>query len=416
MDGISYLLDFWYICYEFMNIEDVKYLASNIGNLSGIPVRLYKNREKIFYYSIINLPVDPILLHEERIFEAKEHVSYIMDSFFYYYGIISFGNYKLVVGPSRQISISDQEVKEFAFINKVNADYLEEFTNGMKAIINMPLASILQMLCITNFVLNEGEKISLKDIQIYDAEQEILMKKLEREKTDDTVQNIEGDNKIQHNTYNIEQTIMNYVRKGEVQSLKDYFNKMPAVRSGITSSDYIRQMINMFIVSTTLASRASIRGGLDVEEALSLSDAYIQKCELEKSVESIMNLQYRMIIDYAERVEKLKFGGVTSKLVSDVMNYIRHHLSETITTEDIAKSLYMSRSYLSVKFKEETGENLARFITKNKIDEAKRLLRYSDQPLTSIALYLGFSSQSHFSRVFKIYTSITPNEYREQHK
>lgn len=397
-----------------MSIEDVKYIASNIGNLSGIPVRIYEEREKIFYYSIIELPIDPISLHEEEIFKTKGHVSYFLDSFFYYYGIISFGNYKLVVGPSRQISIAEQEVKEYAFANNIDSEHYNDFVNGIKAIINMPLASLLQMLCITNFVLNKGEKISLKDIQIYDAEQEVLMDKLEKENVDNVINQLEEQNQITHNTYDIEQTITNYVRKGETELLKEYFAKMPAVRSGVTSKDFVRQMINMFIVTTTLASRAAIRGGLDIEEALSLSDAYIQKCELEKSVDAIMNLQYRMVIDYAERVEKLKFGDKPSKLVSDVLNYIRHHLSEAITTKDIANSLYMSRSYLSVKFKEETNENLSTFITKIKIDEAKRLLRYTDKSLTSIALYLGFSSQSHFTRVFKSYTSLTPNGYRGQ--
>ena len=67
----------------------------------------------------------------------------------------------------------------------------------------------------------------------------------------------------------------------------------------------------------------------------------------------------------------------------------------------IAGALYMSRPYLSKKFKEDTGENIADFILKEKTEEAKRLLHYSDKSLTAIGPYLGFSSASHFSRVFK---------------
>ena len=48
-----------------------------------------------------------------------------------------------------------------------------------------------------------------------------------------------------------------------------------------------------------------------------------------------------------------------------------------------------------------------------KTEEAKRLLRYSDKPITAISSYLGFSSPSHFSRVFKARVWITPGEYRE---
>ena len=45
-----------------------------------------------------------------------------------------------------------------------------------------------------------------------------------------------------------------------------------------------------------------------------------------------------------------------------------------------------------------------------KTEEAKRLLRYSDKPITAISSYLGFSSPSHFSRVFKARVCITPGE------
>ena len=128
-----------------------------------------------------------------------------------------------------------------------------------------------------------------------------------------------------------------------------------------------------------------------------------------------MNLQYRMVLDYTERVERLHLGKRPSKLTIDVANYIQRHMSEPITTERMAEELFLNRSYLSRKFKEETGETLTAFIQKEKTEEAKRLLRYSDKSLTAIGSYLGFSSASHFSRVFKDYVGSTPSEYREKH-
>ena len=54
----------------------------------------------------------------------------------------------------------------------------------------------------------------------------------------------------------------------------------------------------------------------------------------------------------------------------------KKHLSERISVENLAKELFMSRPYLSAKFREETVETLADFILKEKTEEAKRLLRY----------------------------------------
>lgn len=136
-------------------------------------------------------------------------------------------------------------------------------------------------------------------------------------------------------------------------------------------------------------SAPAVRGGMDVEEAFSLSDAYIQKCEFLQTADWIMNLQYHMLLDFTERVERLRQGHAPSKLVLDVKNYIRHHLSEPVSAQDISQTLFLSRPYLSRKFKEETGETLTDFILREKTEEAKRLLCYSDKTATAISSYLG---------------------------
>ena len=171
----------------------------------------------------------------------------------------------------------------------------------------------------------------------------------------------------------------------------------------------------MFVVTATLVSRAAIQGGLSTEDAFTLSDAYIQKCELLNSLNRITNLQYHMVLEFTERVERIRFRGKPTQLTIAVTNYIQHHLSEPIRAKELAKELFMSRPYLSAKFKEETGETLTDFILKEKTEEAKRLLRYSDKSFTAIGSYLGFSSLGHFSQVFKKYTGRTPTEYREKY-
>ena len=128
----------------------------------------------------------------------------------------------------------------------------------------------------------------------------------------------------------------------------------------------------------------------------------------------IQNLQYNMLLEYTEQVEKLRRGKYATRLSLDVANYVRHHLSEPVSVEKMAEAFYMSRPYLSGKFRQETGQTLTDFILREKTEEAKRLLRYSEKPLSAISAYLGFSSHAHFSRVFKKYAGVTPGEYREQ--
>ncbi|MDD7714542.1 MAG: helix-turn-helix domain-containing protein [Bacilli bacterium] len=62
-------------------------------------------------------------------------------------------------------------------------------------------------------------------------------------------------------------------------------------------------------------------------------------------------------------------------------------------------------SLLSHLFAKEKRITISDYIMKEKIEKTKRLIRYSDKPVTAIAAYLRFSSQSHFSNTFHKYTS-----------
>ncbi|MGN0796630.1 MAG: helix-turn-helix domain-containing protein [Christensenellales bacterium] len=394
---------------------DLKYICTTIGNLSGIPIRLLSNKRQVLYHSLVDLPKDPFELYKNDILNIKDNVGYFVTPFFNYYGVLNHQKNTIVIGPTRQIPAMDKDLKEIAFMLGVPQDSVDDFLSAMKSIVTMPLESIMQTLCMVNYVLN-GEKISLGEITIYDNTQENIIKDLEQQR----IEQIDNDQQLLmqqdvHNTLALEQTIMNIVRKGDTNALKDWIANAPAVRSGILANNHLRHLKNTFIVTVTLVTRSAIRGGMDVEVALSLSDAYIQRCELLSSMADITNLQYRMVVDYTERVERIRQGRTPSQLAIDVANYVQKHLSESITTDDIAKHLFLSRSRLSTKFKQETGTNLCDFILQEKIEEAKRLLRYSDKSLLSISSYLGFSSQSHFSNVFKKLTTYSPGEYREQH-
>lgn len=396
---------------------DLNYICTIMGNLSGIPIRLYENNRQVFYHALVNLPKDPILPFQKEILAIDAHIGYFITPYFDHYGIVSGTHHKIIIGPSRQTNMNDQDIRTLAFHCDVEPDDIDEFVRGMKSIIQMPLASMMQMLCAMNYVINE-EKLTLEDITIYDTEQQDLKEKLETDRARHSFHSGSADIQTQqtvHNTLSLEQTLINIVRKGDSAALREWIANVPAMGGGTLAYDQMRQMKNTFIVTATLISRAAIRGGMDVNDAFSLSDAYIQKCELLNSIDRITNLQYHMLFDYTERVEKLRLGKSPSKLVVEISNYVQHHLSEPVDIEALAAAMFLSRTRLSVKFKEETGMTLTDFVLKEKIDEAKRLLRYTDKLSVDIAAYLGFSSQSHFSRTFKKYAGCSPLEYRKKY-
>jgi transcriptional regulator GlxA family with amidase domain len=83
--------------------------------------------------------------------------------------------------------------------------------------------------------------------------------------------------------------------------------------------------------------------------------------------------------------------------------------------QELADFARLNRSYLISVFKDYTGIGPGAYVTKLRIDEARRLLTVSSNSLSSIAAALGFSSQSHFQNVFKKETGETPMKCRNNH-
>ena len=392
---------------------DLEYLCRVIGNLAGIPVRIYRDKELSFFYSVVNFPADPIAPYLDNVFTITEHIGYFTTPFFNYYGIVRTDRHTIVIGPSRRTPMTNHDLRKLAFTCNLDFAQVEAFSAAMRSLVQMPLGSLVQILCTMNYVLN-GEKRSLEDVTIYDFEQVELETLIQNERFDKHYEKqIEYEPREAHNTLTLEQSLMQMIEKGDVGALCEWLSHAPSVRGGVIANDALRQLKNTFIVTATLASRAAIKGGMEAEDALSLSDDYIRKCELMGGVDSIVNLQYHMVLDYTRRVERVRLGKNPSKLLMQVTNYVQHNLSRPVDVDDLAKTLFISRTHLASRFKQETGMTLTDFILGEKVEEAKRLLRYSDKSLTLIANYLGFSSQSHFTRIFKKYSGQTPREYRE---
>ena len=395
-----------------MEAVDLVYLCRSLAALSGIPVRVFRGEERVCFHAPAPLPRDPMEVCRREIWALTGHVGYIITSRFHVYGVVRSGEYRLVAGPTAQILASGQALRELAFQADVPPEETTAFVEGIRQIVPMPLESLLQMLLPVNYVLN-GEKLELRDVTIHQAEQAAIKRRVERRRTEKTYEQ-DPNPRAPHNTIRLEESLMDIVRRGDSAALRQWLASVPAVRGGILAGDALRQLKNTFIVTATLASRAAIRGGLSAEDALSLSDAYVQRVELLSSQSGILNLQYNMVLEFTEQVEKVRRGGSPTRLALDAANYVRRHLSEPIRVEEMAREFYMSRSHLSTRFHAETGMTLTDFVLNEKTEEAKRLLRYSDKSASAIGAYLGFSSHGHFCRVFKTYGGMTPNEYRKQ--
>lgn len=80
--------------------------------------------------------------------------------------------------------------------------------------------------------------------------------------------------------------------------------------------------------------------------------------------------------------------------------------------ERIAREVYLSPSYVSMLFKQETGKSISQHLTGLRLERARQLLRDPELKIYEISQMVGYPNQYYFSVWFKKNTGMTPSEYR----
>ena len=101
------------------------------------------------------------------------------------------------------------------------------------------------------------------------------------------------------------------------------------------------------------------------------------------------------------------------KLTDKVARFIQEHHNEPITSEDICRQFYCSRSFMSTQFNQATGKTIREYINELRIADAKRLLKESSLSVTEIAFLTGFNSCNYLSDIFKKQVGMSPLKYRK---
>lgn len=100
--------------------------------------------------------------------------------------------------------------------------------------------------------------------------------------------------------------------------------------------------------------------------------------------------------------------------MEEIFHYIKNNISRNISRKEMADLLYLNEDYFSHLFKSYTGYSFKEFVLREKIRKSQQLLTCTRLPVSIIASKVGYDNFSHFSRMFKKITGITPREYRNQ--
>lgn len=99
--------------------------------------------------------------------------------------------------------------------------------------------------------------------------------------------------------------------------------------------------------------------------------------------------------------------------LSALFNFISEHYHEELTLLRLARAANVSVNYLNEFMQRNIGQGPIEYLTRYRVEQARRILENSRDTISQIAMDTGFYDASHFIRVFKQCTGITPGEYRK---
>ncbi len=94
--------------------------------------------------------------------------------------------------------------------------------------------------------------------------------------------------------------------------------------------------------------------------------------------------------------------------------YLEENFASNITLEEVAQYVEISKSYLSMLFKQETGTNLVTYLNRYRIEKAKEILVSTNFKIYEVAEKVGFCSPYYFSKMFKEITKMQCKEYKDK--
>lgn len=99
-------------------------------------------------------------------------------------------------------------------------------------------------------------------------------------------------------------------------------------------------------------------------------------------------------------------------LIQQACDFIQKHFRESLSLDEIAHAVGVSGEHLARIFRTEHGQTVMNQLFATRIYHAKKSLLRSSDSLDRIAELSGFSTTSHFCRIFKEHTTLTPTEFR----
>lgn len=213
--------------------------------------------------------------------------------------------------------------------------------------------------------------------------------------------------------YESENRILEAVSRGDDEAAIEAMHQHSRFTYGGRFEGTLYQQKNKMIVFNTLLRKAIEPSKVHPYYIDAISSKYARIIE---DADDIPNeMMWQMVRDYCAYVRRYSLKEY-SPAVQKVMNYVNLNVSEPLTLKSLAAMCFISPSYLSALFKQETGTTLIDYINTQRVNRAAQLLVQNNHTIAAVAEEVGILDVNYFTKIFKKTLGVTPTRYRREHK
>ncbi|WP_341736034.1 AraC family transcriptional regulator [Microcoleus sp. CAWBG640] len=180
-----------------------------------------------------------------------------------------------------------------------------------------------------------------------------------------------------------------------------------AMQSCVSAPQTI-ELIDRFAIRDPLLEQLALTLSAEVERGDNRDRLYFESVQTLLAVHLLRHHCTVKITNYP------KLGKLSPSKLQQIIDYIQDDLDRDIGLADLAEVVQMSSHHFGKIFKQSTGVSPHQYVLQCRIDRAKKLLSNPQLTLADISQTVGFCDQSHFTNVFRRYTSVTPRQYRDR--
>jgi AraC family transcriptional regulator len=111
--------------------------------------------------------------------------------------------------------------------------------------------------------------------------------------------------------------------------------------------------------------------------------------------------------------EARQIAGLAAWQLRIAKEYLEDDYAHEVRLASLAQLTGLSQSWFARRFKASTGIAPYTWALQLRVSRAKEFLLKNDQPISAIAIEVGFADQSHFTKAFKRFTGATPRSWRK---